>query len=133
MIDRGPDCGALYSLVGLAHLCRGFKNGEHEGPPRIAVLAKTKIGGRKHQRRGVGFVTRRTPVDKSVPADLGGAAVDASPRLEVRSPKSVTASKRGRPRIEEIEKTLKATKPWEKLGMSERTWYRRQTEKRNLK
>ena len=38
-------------------------------------------------------------------------------------------SKTGRPRIEDRDKTLAATKPWLKLGMSERTWYRRQREK----
>lgn len=36
----------------------------------------------------------------------------------------------GRPRLEDRDKTLKATKPWAALGMSERTWYRRQAEKR---
>ena len=36
----------------------------------------------------------------------------------------------GRPRIEDHNKTLTALKPWAKLGMSERTWYRRQSEKR---
>jgi hypothetical protein len=38
-------------------------------------------------------------------------------------------AKTGRPRIEDRDKTLAATKPWLKLGMSERTWYRRQREK----
>ena len=37
----------------------------------------------------------------------------------------------GRPRIGDSHKTLKATKPWAALGMSERTWYRRQREKRD--
>lgn len=36
--------------------------------------------------------------------------------------------KRGRPRIDERSKTLKATKPWEAEGMSRRTWYRRKQE-----
>ena len=40
------------------------------------------------------------------------------------------APKRGRPRIEDRGKTLAATRPWEALGMSERTWYRRQAERR---
>jgi hypothetical protein len=35
-----------------------------------------------------------------------------------------------KPRIEERHKTLAATKPWEALGMSRRTWYRRQKERR---
>jgi hypothetical protein len=38
--------------------------------------------------------------------------------------------KTGRPRIEDIGKTNEAKKPWLKLGMSRRTWYYRQVEKR---
>jgi hypothetical protein len=41
--------------------------------------------------------------------------------------------KTGRPRIEDRDKTLAATKPWLALGMSERTWFRRQAEKREGK
>jgi hypothetical protein len=37
--------------------------------------------------------------------------------------------KNGRPRIEDVDKTLKAKQPWVALKMSERTWYRRQKEK----
>lgn len=40
------------------------------------------------------------------------------------------ARKTGRPRIEDRAKTIEARKPWLKLGMSRRTWYRRQAEKR---
>jgi hypothetical protein len=40
------------------------------------------------------------------------------------------ANKGGRPRIGEPRKERE--KPWEKAGMSERTWYRRQAEKRSL-
>lgn len=38
--------------------------------------------------------------------------------------------KPGGVRIEDRDKTIEAQKPWEKLGMSRRTWYRRQAEKR---
>lgn len=41
-----------------------------------------------------------------------------------------TKRKRGPPRIEDRAKTLTATEPWADLGMSRRTWYRRQAEKR---
>ena len=40
------------------------------------------------------------------------------------------APKKGRPRIEDRAKTIEAKKPWLKLNMSRRTWYRRQAEKR---
>jgi hypothetical protein len=41
----------------------------------------------------------------------------------------MTRRKTGRPRIEDRHKTNEARKPWLKLGMSRRTWYRRQAEK----
>jgi hypothetical protein len=40
------------------------------------------------------------------------------------------APKKGRPRIEDRAKTIEAKKPWLKLEMSRRTWYRRQAERR---
>jgi hypothetical protein len=40
------------------------------------------------------------------------------------------APKKGRPRIEDRARTIEARQPWLKLGMSRRTWYRRQAEKR---
>ena len=45
-----------------------------------------------------------------------------SNRLEARP--------KGRPRIGHRTETLTHTKPWEVEGMSERTWYRRQRERR---
>jgi hypothetical protein len=41
--------------------------------------------------------------------------------------------KTGRPRIEDRAKTNEARKPWLKMNMSRRTWYRRQAEKREQK
>jgi hypothetical protein len=38
--------------------------------------------------------------------------------------------KKGRPRIEDRANTIEARKPWLKLEMSRRTWYRRQAERR---
>lgn len=43
---------------------------------------------------------------------------------------TITPRKRGGVRIEDRANTLKALKPWLALGMSERTWYRRQRELR---
>jgi hypothetical protein len=39
-------------------------------------------------------------------------------------------ARKGRPRIEDRANTNEARKPWLKLGMSRRTWYRRQAEQR---
>ncbi len=38
--------------------------------------------------------------------------------------------KTGRPRLEGPPRTIEAKKPWLKLEMSRRTWYRRQAEQR---
>jgi hypothetical protein len=43
---------------------------------------------------------------------------------------SSTKKRIGRPRIEERHKTNEARQPWLALGMSKRTWYRRQAERR---
>lgn len=45
-------------------------------------------------------------------------------------PKPRALSGRGRPRLENVGKTLEATKPWALAGMSRRSWYRRKAELR---
>jgi hypothetical protein len=50
--------------------------------------------------------------------------------LEFNSKMIMKHAGKGRPRIEERAKTNEARKPWLKLEMSRRTWYRRQAEKR---
>jgi hypothetical protein len=44
--------------------------------------------------------------------------------------RQVKRARAGRPRLEERGETNEARKPWLKLSMSRRTWYRRQAEKR---
>jgi hypothetical protein len=44
--------------------------------------------------------------------------------------KMLPRRKTGRPRIEDRARTIEAKKPWLKLEMSRRTWYRRQAEQR---
>ena len=46
------------------------------------------------------------------------------------TPMTQRPRKTGRPRIEDRAYTIEARKPWLKLGMSRRTWYRRQAERR---
>lgn len=49
----------------------------------------------------------------------------------VKKKQSAKAKRRsGRPLNSERDKTLTATKPWEALGMSRRTWFRRQAAER---
>ena len=49
------------------------------------------------------------------------------------NPPGKATRKMGRPRLEEVGKSLKALKPWTKLNMSRATWYRRQLEQRKSK
>ncbi len=50
--------------------------------------------------------------------------------LEFNSKMIMNRARKGRPRIEDRAKTNEARKPWLKLEMSRRTWYRRQAEQR---
>lgn len=50
----------------------------------------------------------------------------AKPKLPLTKPGCYAKPKRGRPRIGDPP----PAKPWLDLGMSERTWYRRQAEER---
>jgi hypothetical protein len=45
----------------------------------------------------------------------------------------MSRAKTGRPRIEDRARTIEARQPWLKLGMSRRTWYRRQAERREAR
>lgn len=62
-----------------------------------------------------------------------GKVDDLRALREAAAERAVASPRKGRPRLEDRDKTLRATKPWVKAGMSERTWYRRQAEKRNGK
>lgn len=73
----------------------------------------------------------------SIPADRSRSKEARSPTVERRalvpevagsSPAAPAKPKRGRPRIEDQDKTLMAVRPWESRGMSRSTWYRRQKE-----
>jgi hypothetical protein len=59
----------------------------------------------------------------STPVDIGAQAL----------PRPIAKPKRGRPMIEERDKTLTATKPWLALGMSRSSWYLRQAKDRESK
>jgi hypothetical protein len=51
-------------------------------------------------------------------------------RHDLDSPALVPRRQKGRTRIEDRGKTIEARQPWLKFGMSRRTLYRRQAEKR---
>jgi len=59
----------------------------------------------------------RDTAERLLPPTVGGVA-------------SVEKRRKGRPRIEDKDKTVEAAKPWVAAGMSRRSWYRREAEKR---
>ena len=72
---------------------------------------------------GIAHLCRPSSGDQKI---NGRGAKKASRRAPALSKKSGG----GRPRLENRDKTLRATKPWVADGMSERTWFRRRAEKR---
>lgn len=66
----------------------------------------------------------------AIRSDVSGSA-RAEPLKSPRGPAASRHVKRGRPRLEDVDKTLEATKPWKAAGMSKRTWQRRQAEKKS--
>jgi hypothetical protein len=48
----------------------------------------------------------------------------------LRAAEMMSRRKTGRPRIEDRARSIEARKPWLKLNMSRRTWYRHQAEQR---
>ena len=78
-----------------------------------------------------GHFSRRTS-GRSASAPVVGALSSNSLSIPVatRSPVASIAISIGRPRLGQEKSTLKATEPWKAQGMSRRTWFRRQAEKR---
>jgi hypothetical protein len=81
-----------------------------------------------HYPLGRRIVTPPIPSDRSFDYEkrraIEAKTSDASRLVAMKRPK------KGRPRIEDRARTIEARKPWLKLEMSRRTWYRRQAEKR---
>lgn len=73
-------------------------------------------GGRKQSAGPPGVLG--ITVAGLAPSVNGPAGVASCPR----------GTKRGRPLAKDKHKTLAALRPWEKEGMSRRTWYRRRRE-----
>lgn len=111
--ERCPKCGALISLVGRRHLCRG----DAGRSPSVGgdILKKTGdvVSNASSMKRKNGNQKRASVRRKAVSS--------ARRRLRKRGPRKGTG---GRPRKGHEAKTLTRTKPWEKQGISQRTWYR---------
>lgn len=92
---------------------------------------KCKTCGERHYGLCLGKVLSK--VRESVTKKARSSTAERpplTPQVAGSSPAAPTKPKVGRPRIEDRDKTLAATKPWAVLGMSESTWRRRQAEQR---
>ena len=93
---------------------------------QIRALRESRL---KSSRGGVGGHASSLPkVGGADPRKRNGppAGVESGRRETAHKP---IKRKAGRPRLEDVKKTLTATKPWAAAGMSRATWYKRQAEK----
>ncbi len=161
MADPCPKCGRDLNLVGRVHNCTPSSRGGVEadtqrrskGIPATRVVQKAAnslsardrrqnlgraAGNSDAQDTGAGVASG--PREATPSSDAARTATVRKPKSpQPPSPKTSTAApetfkhKVGRPRIEDVGKTLRSTKPWAALGMSRSTWYSRQAENRSGK
>lgn len=99
---------------------RGSREAVTGRPTRVApVRASASKDARSGSVNGAKGEPRRSVGERA----SGGVAT--TPREIIR--------RKGRPRIEDKDKTIEAAAPWIAMGMSRRSWYRRQAEKRAVK
>jgi hypothetical protein len=136
MTDRCPDCGADIALVGIRHLCKPRPTRAAEAATSAANADKAMEAWASENRGSLppsGASTK--PKGSSPPSSRKRTRKLPStkaghPRAKPgRSPAKKSKIKTGRPRLEDRDKTLTATKPWKAAKMSRATWYRRQAEK----
>lgn len=107
----------------------GNLTGRYVDASQTDVRPEAKIGD-DESRRPVRRPRSRVPVpDDGHPSYVGRKNRLRVSKAEAPSGEPVKAlsskAKRGRPRIEDRDKTIEARKPWLALGMGRRTWYDR--------
>lgn len=63
--------------------------------------------------------------DPDKTSERGIAQPDSQPARVVKPPERASKAKVGRPRLEDVAKTIEAKSPWKALGMSRASWFRR--------
>ena len=89
-----------------------------------------RAGSASEQSPGTGA---KPPRVTGAPAHHSGRTAGSIPATGASASSVSKKGPGGRPYAVNRDKTLEATKPWVKLGMSRRTWFRRQAEKREKK
>ena len=123
--------------------------GGGESRPARRINHPSEVASRVEQAGAEAVVVDAGKVAGSNPRPLAGVttgpreaipssdAARAAPRKPKHQPPGASPAasgaikpKLGRPRVEDVKKTLRALKPWAALGMSRSTWYARQAEER---
>jgi hypothetical protein len=121
-----PDCGVRVMNL-RTHVCKSRKSSDGGGESRLASPhesgdVRRDVGKKASPNSGRLLAgVAPSPSDHKIVEGLKEALLVAQGEIE---PARITV-KLGRPKIGEVR-----DRPWEKLGISERTWYRRQAEKR---
>jgi hypothetical protein len=140
-----PDCGvSVMSLM--AHRC-----GRAKGSPELEAAFKILLpkslpksariagsGGQPKARGGASPEKKIPPIktdvvevvyERHVKHENDGLETKGDASLASRGPEAqnigASNSKRGRPRIEDRDKTIEALEPWKAAGMSRTSWYNR--------
>lgn len=95
---------------------------ESPGPSPPAVAATARLSASR--RGGLRLQPKARSSTRSEQRPLKPKVAGSNPAAPAKKGRG------GRPRIEDRENTITAKKPWLAEGMSERTWWRRQAEKR---
>lgn len=119
-----PDCGTSLPYLGKPHACSTKSSrGVAEGlvAPQTAAMGHSVPRSREtNSRAGRNAVERKPPI-------TSGAILDGEAIGRTAGSNPATGAKRGRPRVDDPT----PTKPWIALGLTERTYYRRQKAKRD--
>jgi hypothetical protein len=101
-------------------------------PTKASLRAGIASGPREAIRRPKSTAKKNSPATTKALAKASGESSDAG-GMQDRCVSIPPPIRKGRPRIEDRDKTIEASAPWVALGMSRRSWYRRQAEKRAAK
>lgn len=119
---------------------KGGRQERPKGSPELETALAILLPANHPSKNRAGVGSERTKIRKtggSARSEHATKGAGKSQALEAATPNpAVVASsppesirKRGRPLAKDAAKALEQTRPWEAVGMSRRTWYRRKAKK----
>lgn len=139
MVNRCADCGADLGLVGIRHRCiprGGSVAGGSRAPVRIDAPVESQAAAKKSEASAPAKKRRHLPteVHLSTSGVTSSGAISRAKAVADGATERRSTRKRkyrgGRPIKGQEQKTIRASQPWVKEGISERTWWRREMERR---